>query len=174
MTTLLLFATLVVEFPITPSPPSTLLVAGAVALVTITIGAFFAWFAFTASTLSASIEGADLRIHAPVYGRSIPLSHLDESSAAIVDLNESPDLRPRFRTNGIGLPGYSVGWFRLRNGEKALSALTSRNKVLYVRTTEGYSLLLSLVDPERFLSQLSVVTGDDDGSEQSGRGRDAN
>ena len=33
-------------------------------------------------------------------------------------------LRPGLRTMGTGLPGYRAGWFRLRNGEKALLYLT--------------------------------------------------
>ena len=143
------------EFPISSSPSSTALIAGAIALVTIVIGLMFAWFAFSASNLAAAIDGDDLRITVPIYGRSIPLSSLDVSSLAIVDLNDAVDLRPRVRTNGIGLPGYAVGWFRLGNGEKALAAVTARNPVVYLRTTEGYSLLLSLADPQGFAEQLS-------------------
>ena len=142
------------EFPIAPSSTSTALVAGAIAILTIGIGIVFAWFAITASNLSASIDGDDLVIDVPFYGRSIPLSSLDVTSAQIVDIGKSDQLRPRIRTNGIGLPGYWVGWFRLRNGERALSVLTAKDGALYIRTSDGYSLLLSLVNSHLFLDQL--------------------
>ena len=143
------------DFPLSPSPASTVLFAGAIALVTLFIGAMFAWFAFTASSLTVSVDDGALQIRVPFYGRSIPVSRLDAESAQIVNLKESSDLRLRARTNGIGLPGYAVGWFRLGNGEKALAALTAKNQVLYIQTTLGYSLLLSLADPDRFLKQIT-------------------
>ena len=61
------------------------------------------------------------------------------------------------RTWGTGLPGYQSGWFRLRNGERALVYLTDRRKAVYVPTALGYSLLLSPDDPGAFLSALEAV-----------------
>ena len=143
------------EFPITSSPSSTVWIAGGIALLTLAIGALFAWFAVSASALSTSIVGDDLRIKVPIYGRVIPLSKLDLSSLNVINLDESPEFRPNVRTNGIGLPGYAVGWFRLGTGERALAAITERSGVVYLRTTEGYSLLLSLVNPELFSRELA-------------------
>ena len=50
------------------------------------------------------------------------------------------------------MPGYNAGWFRLKNGSKALLALTDRSSVVYIPTTEDYSILLSVADPEAFLA----------------------
>lgn len=149
------------EFPIASSPSSTVVFAGVIATITIAIGILFLWFAYTASNLSASIEESALQIDVPIYGRSIPLANLDVASARSVDLEQSPELRLRIRTNGIGLPGYAVGWFKLRNGEKALAALTSRDNVLYIQTTEGYSLLLSVSEPGKFLEHLTRISSND-------------
>ena len=71
-----------------------------------------------------------------------------------VDLGREEQLRPKWRRIGTALPGYQAGWFRLRNGEKALLYLTDRTRAVYIPTTAGYSLLLSPADPDRFLSQL--------------------
>jgi hypothetical protein len=149
------------EFPIVSSPSSTVVFAGVIATITIAIGILFLWFAYTASNLSASVEESTLQIDVPIYGRSIPLANLDVASARSVDLEQSPELRPRIRTKGIGLPGYAVGWFKLRNGEKALAALTSRDNVLYFQTTEGYSLLLSVSEPEKNLEHLTGISSND-------------
>jgi hypothetical protein len=58
---------------------------------------------------------------------------------------------------GTGLPGYQAGWFRLRNGEKALVYLTDRRRAVYVPTTAGYDVLLSPEDPDGFLRALASL-----------------
>jgi crotonobetainyl-CoA:carnitine CoA-transferase CaiB-like acyl-CoA transferase len=63
------------------------------------------------------------------------------------------------RTNGVGLPGYRAGWFRLRNGEKALAFVTDVHRVTYLRTTDGYSVLLSVEQPQQFASALQALAG---------------
>lgn len=143
------------EFEITSSPSSTVIFSGIIAAIMLSIGFLFIWFTYSASHLSVRVEGVSLHIKVPIYSRSIPLSRIDASSAKIVNLDNSSELRPRIRTNGIGLPGYAVGWFKLYNGEKALAAITSRKDVMYIRTYEGYSLLLSLKDPQSFMKQLA-------------------
>ena len=59
--------------------------------------------------------------------------------------------------DGTGLPGYQAGWFRLRNGEKALVYLTDRGRAVYVPTTAGYSVLLSPAEPDAFLAALRPI-----------------
>lgn len=71
-----------------------------------------------------------------------------------VDFAAEPELAPRWRRVGTGLPGYQSGWFQLRNGEKALLYLTDRSKAVYIPTSQGYSLLLSPANPEAFLAAL--------------------
>lgn len=95
-----------------------------------------------------------LQIRGDLYGRSINLSSLNLAVAKIVNLREDRELRPRWRTNGIGLPGYQAGWFKLADGEKALLFVTDPTAVVYIPTGEGYSLLLSVSDPPRFLASI--------------------
>jgi hypothetical protein len=95
-----------------------------------------------------------LRLRGSLYGRFIPASQLRLDAARVVDLGGTPELRLKWRTNGVGLPGYSAGWFSLYNGEKALVFLTHRGRILYIPTTAGYSLLLSPDDPDAFLATL--------------------
>ena len=58
---------------------------------------------------------------------------------------------------GTGLPGYSAGWFRLKNGEKSLVSLTDRHRAVYVPTSRGYALLVSPAEPDSFLAALRRV-----------------
>jgi hypothetical protein len=42
----------------------------------------------------------------------------------------------------------STGWFRLRNGDKAVCLLTDRRRVTYLRSdSDDLAILLSLKDP---------------------------
>jgi hypothetical protein len=97
------------------------------------------------------------RLDGDWYGRTIPPSQILGRDAKRVDFSAEPGLAPRWRTMGTGLPGYQAGWFRLKNGEKALVYLTDRSRAVYVPTTAGYSLLLSPADPDRFLSAVRAV-----------------
>jgi hypothetical protein len=98
-----------------------------------------------------------LCIRGSLFGRCIPAAELRIDAARVVDLNASPELRPKWRTMGIGLPGHVSGWMRLANREKALVFLTDRNDVVYIPTTAGYALLISPSDPQAFLSSLRTL-----------------
>lgn len=104
------------------------------------------------------LSNAGLRLRGDFYGRTIPLVQLKPSEAAIVDIAEGP-YRPTVRTNGIAVPGYRSGWFRLRNGRKALLYVTSPGRAVLVPTTENYDVLLSVVDPNRFVASLRALGG---------------
>ena len=62
-----------------------------------------------------------------------------------------------FKAKTGAVRGYAGGWWRLASGEKSLLYLTAPDRVAYVPTTEGFSLLLSVSDPERFVEQLRRV-----------------
>ncbi len=144
-------------FPIAPAEsrylwfliPVILILLGAMALLVTSVrGAHASRF---------EIRADGLRLDGDLYGRLVPRSQLRVDLARRADLGREEALRPRWRRMGTGLPGYQAGWFRLRNGEKALLYLTDRTRAVYIPTTAGYSLLLSPADPEGFLSQLRSV-----------------
>ena len=87
--------------------------------------------------------------------KRVRLSRLRAQGLQTVDLNERRELRPMLRTWGTSLPGLSAGWFRLRNGEKAVCVLLDRRRVSYLRSDEdNLSLLLSLAEPEKLRALL--------------------
>jgi hypothetical protein len=107
------------------------------------------------SRFQVSADG--LRLRGDLYGRLIPASQLKGSSIARVDPSGTSDLAPVRRTMGTGMPGYRAGWFRLRNGEKALLYLTDSSRAVYVQTTDGYSVMVSPTDPDQFVAALRGV-----------------
>jgi hypothetical protein len=142
-------------FPMTPSSSGPLWFVGAVGLVLAALLAVLAWTAWSARHARFEVHADRLRIVGDFWGRTLPLRALDLSRAAVLDLRRDRDRSPRGRTLGTGLPGYASGWFRLANGEKALAYLTDSTRVVYVPTSEGYALLLSVAEPARFLDALA-------------------
>ena len=139
-------------FPITPASIGVLSVVGIILIPLIFLMGFIA---YSARNTRFEVNGEGLRIKGAIYGRFIPKESIIIEDSRILNLNVERELKPIMRTNGIGLPGYSEGWFKLANGERALLFVTDRFNVVYVPTTEGYSVLLSTVYPEEFLESLN-------------------
>lgn len=110
--------------------------------------------AFWPRPLRVEVTPDAVQIRGSIYGRSVPRAQLKMADARIVDLGVERSLAPTLRTNGVGLPNYRVGWFRLRDGERALCFLTHTDSVLYLPTTENYALLISTSSPSELLAAL--------------------
>ncbi len=103
-----------------------------------------------------SIDQGELVINIGIgRAKRVRLSSLRAHGLQTVDLDERKELKPLIRTWGTSLPGFSAGWFRLRNGEKAVCVLLDRRRVSYLRSDEdNLSLLLSLAEPEKLRALL--------------------
>ncbi len=120
---------------------------------------FLALTAYGSQRARFVLSDSGLDFQGDVYGHRLPWTALRVAEARVVDLEREAALRPRSRRVGTALPGYSAGWFRLGNGERALVYVTTRERVLYVPTTAGYALLLSPADPEAMLADLRRRAG---------------
>lgn len=128
-----------------PTPPWIRL-ALAVGLFALT--GLLAYFLIGGSRAAALVGKDAVRLRIPIYGRSIPRASIDGAAARVITFSSSPQLRPRLRTNGMSVPGYHVGWFRLVNGSRAFAALTAMDReVAYVPLVDGTAVLLSVRDP---------------------------
>ena len=107
-----------------------------------------------ARTARFEVSSAGLHLRGDFYGRFIPMRTLKLDSARVVDLRNEPSLTPVLRTMGTAIPGYRAGWFRLRDGERALLYVTDQSQVVYVPTGDGYAILLSVANPGGFLESL--------------------
>jgi hypothetical protein len=144
-------------FPIIPAStaPWAVLIPTLALLVGLVV--LFAWFAYSTRHVRCEVASDGLKIAGDIYGRTIPGRELIAEQARVLDLTKDTDYALARRTNGTGLPGYKAGWFRLRNGEKALAFVTDATSVAYVPTRAGYSVLLSVAEPARFLEALKAV-----------------
>jgi hypothetical protein len=105
-------------------------------------------------TARFELSPAGLRVRGDLYGRLIPAEQLRRVGARAVDLTADGTLRPVARTMGTGLPSYQSGWFRLADGERALVYLTDPRRAVYVPTSAGCALLLSVEDPAAFVAAV--------------------
>ncbi len=125
----------------------------AVFLIPLLISAVAA-FVFWPRPLSVELSADALEIKGSIYGRKIPKSSLDLAQARITNFGDEPALRPVMRTNGMGMPSYRVGWFRLKDRSRALCFLTGGESVLFLPTTENYALLITMPDAPKLLAAL--------------------
>jgi Bacterial PH domain len=141
-------------FLIVPASAAALALPGVVLLLLLAGIVFFGYLAYSTQYVRFEVSPAGVKISGDLYGRSIPARDLVTGEAREVDLDAAKPLQLVARTNGSGLPGYKSGWFALRNGGKALVFVTDPKRVVYVPTRDGYSLLLSVADPQRFVEAL--------------------
>ena len=114
----------------------------------------FAYLAYSARNVKFEVSSEGLRIRGDIYGRMIPAPALLADQARVLDLTQDKDHQLSWRTNGVGLPGYKSGWFRLKNREKALVFVTDPTSVVYIPTREAYAVLLSVAQPEEFVRAI--------------------
>ena len=149
--TVVVLAAVVSHAPSTRAPPPLALLIAIPALVL--LGQIV--LVLRMRRIAVGIGGGELVVNTGLGTQRVALANLRKHGVRVIDLRAQPQLRPRVRTRGAGIPGLSSGWFRLRNGERALCVLLGRERVCYLRSdADGLSLLLSLNDPEALRMQL--------------------
>ncbi|MGI9295347.1 MAG: PH domain-containing protein [Pseudomonadales bacterium] len=141
-------------FAISPASAKPLWFLAIICALLAVVLAVLAYTAYASRHSRVEVENNRIKLVGDFWGREIPFSRLEVSGARILDLTRNSEYSPKRRTFGTGLPGYASGWFRLRSGEKALVYLTKRRDVVYLPTSDGYSLLLSVEEPESFIETL--------------------
>lgn len=137
-------------FGIIPASSGPYIVLLVISIVLILLIGFLAFIGYSSRHVSFEVSDQGLQIRGGVYGRLIPREQIAVERVKVVDLNIDSEYKPKLRTNGIGLPGYAEGWFKLQNNEKALLFMTDRSSVVYIPTIKDYSVLLSVKEAAEF------------------------
>ncbi len=103
----------------------------------------FAAFAFFLLRNEISLNAQGLTVKAAFYERTVSRSDIVWENSRFVDVIREPEISPRVRVNGIGLPGYRAGWFRLGNGTRAFLLMT-HGPLAYLPVRDGDDFLLSV------------------------------
>jgi hypothetical protein len=142
-------------FPMIPAASKSLWFFAIIGLILVGALLMMGWVAWSMRHATFTVSNEGLRLQGDLYGRLIPLKSLKLDEAVVTNLNTDRDHQPKWRTMGTGLPGYAAGWFKLRNGTKALLYVTDRTHVARIPTTEGYTVMLSVADPTALIEALS-------------------
>lgn len=88
------------------------------------------------------------------YRRRLAIPELRLDEARTIDLDERTEFKPMLKTNGVSMPGFRSGWFRLRSRDRALVATAGGKRVAWIPTRAGYGLLLQPRNPQALLDAL--------------------
>jgi hypothetical protein len=141
-------------FPMIPAASRSLWFFAIISLILVGVLLLMFWLAWSMQHVRFTVSNEGLRLQGDLYGRLIPLKSLKLDAAVVTNLNSDQDHQPKWRTMGTALPGYAAGWFKLRNGEKALLFVTDRTRVARIPTTEGYTVMLSVSEPAALIESL--------------------
>jgi len=119
------------------------------------VGVFFLAllvFLFSAAFYRREAGPDSMRIRSLVYNTELEYDRIRLDELRVLNLKEDP-VSFNVRTNGIGLPGLWIGWFRGGGGRYKLY-LTDRTSVLRIPTTDGYEILFSTGQGERIIQEI--------------------
>jgi len=141
-------------FPIIPAHAHVYLILIPILLVVFIGGGVATYAAYASRHAVFEVSNDGVTIRGDMYGRFVPKDKMVLKSARAVDLTKEDNLAPKWKTNGAGFPGYKSGWYRLKDDSKALVFITDPHSVVYIPTVDGSCLIMSVANPEQFLSAL--------------------
>lgn len=107
---------------------------------------------FRRCRLETSHQG--LSIYVGWYCDTIKWSQIDWSASGPLDVQQQTPKKARWRTNGIGIPGYKAGWFNLKDGRSAFLAITDTHLPQLLLVTTDHDIILSFENPNQRWQQL--------------------
>ena len=100
------------------------------------------------------LDASGLDIVTTLYHQQLSLCELQLDAARVVDIDERPEFKPMFKSNGMAMPGFRSGWFRSRTFKKLFVASAGGRRLLWLPTTRGHALLLQPRHPQLLLERL--------------------
>jgi hypothetical protein len=146
-------------FVIEPAPTRALVLLGALGILLLGLFLLVGYTIYSSRATRYELSSEGLVIDRTLYGRRFDWEELRLEEARPVDLRSEREFQPTFRTNGIGLPGYRAGWFRLRSSGRGLLFVTDPSRVLAIPTARGFTVLLTVGDPVGFLARMRHLAG---------------
>lgn len=141
-------------FSIAPAGAGPMVLFTLIALVLAGVGIGVGRSVLASRGAKFEVSARGLALQGDWWGREIPRAAIRADEVRIANLGEERDLQPVSRRFGTGLPGYAGGWFRLRNGQRALVYLTNQRRVVVVPTQLDYVVLVSPANPEGLVAAL--------------------
>lgn len=121
-------------------------------LLSITV-AFSALLVFVLTRNEITLRNGTLHLKGGGFHERVEVDAI--SDIRTVDLTATPALTPGKCENGVRLPGFRVGWFRLGDGSRAFVLLAGGRQAVYIQSRQGIAVLLGVRDSMALLATLS-------------------
>lgn len=108
------------------------------------------------STTKATLSGDRLIVGGALYKVSLPVSKIDVAGIRCLDAKDAFKLR--WRLNGMGWPGLSLGWFSSNGQKRMFVAAANKTHRVYIPTHEKYDILVTPLDPASFVEAIQKRT----------------
>jgi len=125
--------------------------AGVVVLAVGIVGAIF----WQLSAVNMKLDAAALDVGGGLYRVSVPMAQIDRNEVRQWTA-EDAGYAPKWRTNGIGMPGVSLGWFT-SSQSRIFAAITDRDNIVIIPTRAGYTILASPDHPQEFVEKIRAL-----------------
>ena len=113
----------------------------------------FSWVWYKAQSANITVDMTTFSLEVPFYGVTLPRTDILPAGIRQWDRDEEPGLMPDLRSNGIGMPGFQLGWFRLKDGKKALVAAGQGDWVV-IPTRQDYLIMVTTEDAGKLIKAL--------------------
>ena len=133
-----------------PRPGRFALVVGA---LTLPVYALLLW---PLLTTTVSLDDDGLRVAGGHYDLTVPYADIDVDGIVVGHAGEMPRLT--LRTNGIGLPGGNLGWFRA-DDRRVFAAYNGADGSVLIPTSRGFDVVVSPDDAARLVAALTTRAG---------------
>lgn len=126
----------------------------------IAILGLLSWVFYKAQHARVVVTPTAIALDVPLYGVTLSRDRLLLSEAKLINWDDNAAPKLSYRSNGVGLPGYQLGWFRLAESlsgtDKALLSVASAKQVLVLPTKDDYVLILSVTEGQSLLDALQA------------------
>lgn len=102
----------------------------------------------------ATLKDGVLSVRSTFYRCDVPVDALDLAKARLFDREERTELGIAYKRNGVGLPGFHSGHFKLKNRERAFVAVASGRWRVWLPRKSAGGLLLEPRDGRALLDAL--------------------
>jgi len=123
---------------------------------TIAIGVIiFGLIVWHVSSAHMKLDTASLVVGGGLYRVSVPMEQIDRTTVRRWT-EDDIGYKPGWRLNGIGMPGFALGWFTSKQS-KIFAAIANRDNLVVIPTRAGYTILASPDHPQDFVDKIRAL-----------------
>jgi hypothetical protein len=101
---------------------------------------------------SITITTHEIRVGVFPYRKRIPMKDVKPLLAQALKDSDPPRLR--WRKNGIGIPGFHLGWFSTSSGRPVFAAVAGKQGRVLIPTSTNHDILVSSRSAQRLVDAL--------------------